>query len=190
MGTRTEDRTPLAWQATLAGMVANGVRVRRSCTARACGRGEEVNLAAMLDAEGPQATLWNRRPACPHCGERGHYMASPGPSTPYTPLLSGQLWDEARRRFLKSFGFTRRDITRIKAMAEATHHGYVPKALNDLDVPVRVGACMPGQESYSSGRPLGEWAGRTLLYWDMNAREEELWRKARRSGPKPVPSAR
>lgn len=190
MGTRTENRRPLAWQETLGGMAAQGVRVMQVCPSRACGVSRPVDVAALLEAEGPQASLWNRRPACPACGERGHYLASPGAGTPYTPLLSGQLWDEARRRFLKSFGFTRRDITRIKAMAEATHDGYAPKALDDLDVPVRVGACMPGQESYSSGRVLGDWAGRSLLYWEMNDREAEAWRRARRTGPKPVPSGR
>lgn len=114
-------------------------------------------------------------------------MASPGPSTPYRPLLSGILADEAKRQFLKSFGFTKRDVRRIQAIAEATEPGDQPAALADLDVPYRVGACMPGHEGYQSGRVLGEWAGRTLLWWPMNKREEEFWRRSRRIGPKPMP---
>jgi hypothetical protein len=117
-------------------------------------------------------------------------MAAPGPSTPFRPLLSGQQADEVRRTFLKSFGFTKRDVRRIQAMAETVEHGYAPAALADLDVPYRVGACMAGEETRTSGKYLGEWAGRTLLWWEMNEREADLWRRRRSSGPKAVPSRR
>lgn len=112
-------------------------------------------------------------------------MASPGDSTPFRPLLSGPNADAVHRQFLRSFGFTRRDIVRIKQLAEATERD-APAALDNLDVPFRVGACMPGQEWTSSGQRLGEWAGRTLLWWPMNEREAEIWRQRRRTGPKPV----
>lgn len=190
MGDRLHDRQPLAWQATLGGMLAYGVRVAQCCTRCRARTWIPVDVAALVEAEGPQATLWDRRPECPACGERGHYMASPGEATPFTPLLSGLRHDEARRQFLKSFGFTRRDIARIKALAEAVTVNHSPAALADLDVPVRVGACMPGSERYLSGEVLGEWAGRVLVYWRMHPAEVERWARARRTGPKPVPSRR
>ena len=82
-------------------------------------------------------------------------MASAGPATPFRPLIRPDVvrakLDADRKTFLKSFGFTRRDMVRIKAMAESTTANYGPAALNDLDVAVRVGACMPGSERTATG---------------------------------------
>ena len=72
--------------------------------------------------------------------------------------------DRDRRAFLIGFGFTKRDIVRIKALAETAAANFTPAALNDLDVPFRIGAIWPGMERHSSSRVLGEWAGRTLLF--------------------------
>lgn len=190
MGTRNDFRRPLAWQGTLAQMRANGTRVAQACIRGDCRRWANLNVDELIRQFGEDFMLWDRRPPCPACGDPTHYMAAPGPSTPFRPLLGGLVAQETKRQFLKSFGFTRRDVRRIQALAEATVAGGQPAALADLDVPYRVGACMPGQESYVSGQILGEWAGRTLLWWPMNEREEQVWRRNRSSGPKPMPKAR
>ena len=187
MGVRTEDRQPLAWQATLGGMLAEGVQVRRACSH--CGRGEEnIDVAALVEKEGPRASLWNRRPVCPRCGERGHYMARPGSSTPFRPLLSGQIYAEARRQFFKALGLTRRDVRRIRALAETTTPDHTPRELADLDVPIRLAARCRGEPAPRGALWFGEWADRELFYWPMNPAEAEVWARKRRAGPKPVPS--
>ena len=112
-------------------------------------------------------------------------MASPGAGTPYRPLRTGYAHDRDRRAFLLGFGFSKRDLARIKVMAEATTARSLPTTLNDLDVPYRIGACWPGDERHSSGKVLGEWAGRTLLYWELNSGERGLWER-RRPGPRKV----
>ena len=138
MGAGTNFRHPMAWQATLGGMQANGTLAYQVCSK--CKLRRDVDVAALVDKEGPRSTLWDRRPICPRCGERTHYMASPGPGTPFRPMLSGMLYDEARRQFFRALGLTRRDVTRIRAMAEATVPGQLPRELADLDVPIRVTA--------------------------------------------------
>jgi hypothetical protein len=80
-----------------------------------------------------------------------------------------------------TLGLSATDVARIQAHAELTTPDHQPAALNDLSVPYRVAACMPGREGYFSGELLGSWAGRTLLYWPIRAgREMEEW-KARRA---------
>ena len=185
MGDRRAIRTPMAWQATLGEMQAHGTRLAMTCTAPGCGLWVALDVSALIIAHGEAFRLWDGRPACVSCGRPGHYMASPGPGTPFTPLLSGPEHELRRKAFLKSFGFSRRDITRIRALAERDAAGEAAAALGDLDVPVRVGACEPGREGYSTGRPLGTWAGRTLLWWPMNSREQEVWRR-RPKGPRGV----
>lgn len=66
-------------------------------------------------------------------------------------------------------------------MAESMTDTWSPPALVDLDVPVRVAAVRKGEESRFSGEVLGEWAGRSLLFWRMTNRETETWR-GRRGG--------
>lgn len=189
MGTRTADKRPMAWQGTLAQMRTHGTRIALTCTKTPdCRRWEYLRVDDLAERYGDDHMLWDRRPECPGCGGPAHYMASPGPSTPYTPLLSGLIADEVKRQFLASFKFTKRDVKRIQLMAESCDGLDQPAALNDLDVPYRVGACMPGLEGRSTGQILGEWKGRMLLWWPMNEREEEVWRRNRRVGPKPVPS--
>jgi hypothetical protein len=188
MGPRSADRRPLAWQGTLAQMRTHGTLVAQTCTEPTCRRWVVLLIDNLIREFGPDHLLWDRRPACALCGGKTHYMATTGPGTPFRPLLSGAHAEQARREFLKGFGFTRRDVRRIKAMAEAAAaSGSDPVALSDLDVPYRVGCCYPGDERHSSGKPLGEWAGRTLLWWPMNRQEEEVWRRKRRAGPKAMP---
>jgi hypothetical protein len=190
MGNRIESRAPMAWQGTLSQMKEHRSRIAQTCTRGDCRRWHDLNVDDLILRFGPDFMLWDRRPPCTGCGEPTHYMVSPGPATPFRPLLSGLIAEEVRRRFLRSFGFTARDVRRIQAMAENCTRGHEPAALADLDVPYRVGACLPGAEGYSSGQLLGEWKGRSLLWWAMNEREEEEWRRKRRAGPKPVPSTR
>ena len=175
----------MAWQGTLTQMKVYGTRLAQTASCRCAGRWVELNLDAMIATHGPEWMAWDKRPPCRVCGQPGHYMGSPGNSTPYRPLRTGFVHDAERRAFLLGFGFTRRDLVRIKAMAEATTPNYTPAALNDLDVPFRIGACWPGGERHSSGQLLGEWAGRTLLYWEMVGREREVW-AGRRPGPRRV----
>lgn len=61
-----------------------------------------------------------------------------------------------------TMGLTRRDVARIKAMAEAVTENYTPAALADLDAPWRVCA-LPRGENKGSGEVFGEWAGRVLV---------------------------
>lgn len=187
MGDRTADRQPMAWQGTLAQMKAQGTRLAQTSSCTCPGRWVDLDVDDLAAKWGGAWSAWDKRPACAECGRPGHYMASPGASTPYRPLRTSYWSDEEHRAFLLGFGFSRRDIVRIKAVAEATTAHYSPAALNDLDVPFRVGACWPGEERHSSGRRLGEWAGRTLLYWEMSEGTAERQRWAgRRRGPRPV----
>lgn len=191
MGTRTSNRSPQAWQGSLVQMKTYGTRVAQHCIAGDCRRWIVHDLEELIAEYGPDHMLWNRRPPCAVCGGPTHFMASPGPSTPFRPLLSGLLADEAKRQFLKGFGFSKRDVLRIQRLAEATTRDESPPPpLADLDVPFRIGSCWPGREGYFTGRILGEYAGRTLLYWEMNQAEAEVWARRRRVGPKPVPSPR
>jgi hypothetical protein len=185
VGNRTAPRSPMAWQSTLGEMKAHGTRVAQTATCRCRGRWVELDVDQLLAVHGPEWMLWDRRPPCVRCGKPGHYMASPGPATPYRPLRTGFGLDGPRRAFLLGFGFTKRDITRIKAMAEATTQNYAPRPLNDLDVPYRVGAAWPGTDLRTSGERLGHWSGRVLLYWPMTGAELERW-QARRPGPRRV----
>ena len=57
---------------------------------------------------------------------------------------------------------------------------WTPEALVDLDVPIRVAVVKKGEETRFSGELLGEWAGRSLLFWRMTNREVEAWAKRRR----------
>jgi len=169
-------------------MVNCGTRLAQCCTAADCRKWLEFpDLELLIGKWGEEYMFWDKRHPCTMCGRLAHFMASPGPSTPYRPLLTGLKAEQVRREFLRSFGFTARDIKRIQLHAESLRGDFLPAALNDLDVPYRVGACFPGHECYTTGQILGEWAGRTLLWWRMNAPEEEVWRRKRRSGPKPLP---
>lgn len=185
MGDRTADRRPLAWQSALAEMKAHGTRLAQTAGCACQDNWVDLDLDTLIAQHGPDWMPWDGRPPCVSCGRPGHYMASPGPATPYRPLRTGAHQDAKRQAFLKGFGFTRRDIVRIKALAEATTGNHIPMALNDLDVPYRVGAIMPQDRRHSSGQDLGEWAGRALLYWRMEGAERDVWAR-RRKGPRSV----
>jgi hypothetical protein len=69
-----------------------------------------------------------------------------------------------------TFGFTRRDVARIKALAESVTDLDVPAALADLDAPYRVQALPQEMAGRSNGTPFGAWAGRVLVYWVREGR--------------------
>lgn len=177
----------MAWQGSLREMLRQETRLAFCCTARECKAWIEQDVRGLARELGFDATLWDDRPPCPKCSARGHYMASPGRSTPFLPLLSAPMTDAVRKAFLAQFGFTKRDIVRIRLMAEESTGSYTPAALNDLDVPYRVGVSDGGG---TSGDVLGQWKGRTLLWWPMHERERDAWARKRRDGPKPLPSRR
>lgn len=79
-------RSVQAWQSTLGEMKRHGTRVRlMGC---GCPHWSEVDLDEMIAILGEEYTLWDRRPPCPKCDGLQHFMASPGGSTPFRPLLS------------------------------------------------------------------------------------------------------
>ncbi|MFZ5685704.1 MAG: hypothetical protein ACOY9C_13810 [Pseudomonadota bacterium] len=69
----------------------------------------------------------------------------------------------ARRRHLSD-----RDVARIRAMAEQVTEDHQPAILEDLDAPIRVGACLPGQETYSGAHVMTAWRGRLVLAWPLS----------------------
>jgi hypothetical protein len=77
-------------------------------------------------------------------------------------------------------GLSREDVARIQALAESLDplDGSTPP-LVDLSVPIRVVAVRRGEESRFSGEVLGEWAGRSILFWRMTNREREAWAAGR-----------
>jgi len=69
----------------------------------------------------------------------------------------------ARRRHLSD-----RDLARIRAMAEQVTPDHQPPILEDLDAPIRVGACLPGQETYLGAQAVTAWRGRLILAWTLS----------------------
>jgi hypothetical protein len=60
---------------------------------------------------------------------------------------------------------TRRDVARIKALAESVTEGVTPAAIADLDAPWRVAAMTAELAGRSNGEAFGTWAGLTLVAW-------------------------
>jgi hypothetical protein len=73
----------MAWQRTLGEMVTHGTLLAITCDARACKAWTPVDPADLALSMGDDACLWDKRPACPKCNGVGHYMVSPGQSTPF-----------------------------------------------------------------------------------------------------------
>lgn len=180
MGSSNNRRYPKACQETLASMLKHGTTVHRSSC---CGGDRTVDLEGMLAEEGPRATLWNRRPLCPHCRRPGHYLASGAPVM--LPLLSDDDWQAERFALQKSLGLSPRDRRRIKNFAVKVT-SYLPdaKGLADLDVAIFITARRmiidPVPEPY---RAFGQWEGRDLLFRDFNAGERAVWER-RPKGPR------
>lgn len=180
MGNYDESRRGvMAWQSSLAEMRAHGTLLLTGCGTASHDLRPDVE--ALIAQMGPDASLWGRTPPCARCGRLMHYMASAGPATPFRPLLeSPQVAAKReleRRAFFRSLGLSRRDIVRIKALAEAEDRR---PELCDLDVPivVSVGA-MPSPH----WKALGAWVGRPLVFREMNSGERGVWER-RPKGPR------
>jgi hypothetical protein len=77
----------MGWISDLAAMREHGTRVIR--TGCGCGCWGDVDLGTMAQQlRGWDMTLWDCRPPCPLCGELQHFMASPGASMPFRPMIS------------------------------------------------------------------------------------------------------
>jgi hypothetical protein len=63
-----------------------------------------------------------------------------------------------------TMGLSRRDVERIKRLAEQVTDYSVPPALADLDAPWRICALKVG-DNPGNGTVFGEWAGRLLVAW-------------------------
>lgn len=183
MGDRQSDHSPSAWQRSLGEMRDHGTILAATCTARGCGHWQPLDVLALIERFGEAWSPWNRQPRCTRCGHKGHYMASPGRGTPMRPLRAGLAATEARRAFIAGFGFSARDVVRIRAMAESATATWTPLPLNDLDVPFVIG--VEGPAGLNGAKILGEWEGRTLTYRAMNPAERACW-AARPPGPRKV----
>ena len=83
----------------------------------------------------------------------------------------------SRRRYL-----TDRDIARIQAMALSVTATHRPEILEDLDAPIRVGACLPGEEANTGAQVVIPWRGRMILGWRLSTAARERRRRAGRYG--------
>ena len=77
------------------------------------------------------------------------------------------------RRYLSD-----RDIARIRAMALSVTPTHQPDVLDDLDAPIRVGACLPGQEAHAGALVVIPWQGRMILGWRLGVAARERRRGA------------
>lgn len=77
------------------------------------------------------------------------------------------------RRYLSD-----RDIARIRALALSVSDTFQPEILDDLDAPIRVGACLPGQETYAGAQVVIPWRGRIILGWRLGVSARERRRRA------------
>jgi hypothetical protein len=72
---------------------------------------------------------------------------------------------------------TDRDVARIEAMALSVSATYEPPVLDDLDAPIRVGACLPGREANTGAAVVIPWRGRIILGWRLSCDERERRRR-------------
>jgi hypothetical protein len=89
MGTRTTPRYVMEWQSDLKSMKAHGTLVTLGGCKGGTSHWVEQDLDQLIKEMGEDGSLWDLRPSCPRCLTLQHFLASPGPSTPYRPLLSG-----------------------------------------------------------------------------------------------------
>lgn len=81
------------------------------------------------------------------------------------------------RRYLSD-----RDIARIRTLALSVSETFQPEVLDDLDAPIRVGACLPGHEAHTGAQVAVPWRGRIILGWRLSASAREARRRAGRYG--------
>lgn len=149
---------------TLGDVVAGGCALAAGCAR--CGH-SRLWLAAELSGAPPGLTVGAiaDRLVCGEagCASRSGTLAILQPPDPRP---------SARRRHLSD-----RDLVRIRAMAEQVTPDHQPSILEDLDAPIRVGACLPGQETYLGAQVVAAWRGRLILGWPLSRKA----RNARRA---------
>jgi len=140
---------------TLGDVVAGGGALAAGCAR--CGH-SRLWLAAELAAAPPGLAVGAiaERLVCGQagCASRSGTLAVLHPPDPRP---------SARRRHLSE-----RDLARIHAMAEQVTPDNQPSILEDLDAPIRVGACLPGQETYLGAQVVAAWRGRLILGWPLS----------------------
>lgn len=85
---------------------------------------------------------------------------------------------------------TDRDISRIQAMALSVSETHRPEILDDLDAPIRVGACLPGEEAATGAQVVIPWRGRMILGWRLSTAARERRRRSGRYGGSSPPMGR
>lgn len=136
-------------------LVANGGALAAGCAR--CGH-SRLWLAAEL-AGAPAGLTVGAIAARLFCGQAGCASRSGTLSVLHPPDPR----PSARRRHLSD-----RDLARIRAMAEQVTPDHQPPILEDLDAPIRVGACLPGQETYLGAQVVTAWRGRLILGWTLS----------------------
>lgn len=58
---------------------------------------ETLDVDELIAKWGPEAMLFNERPPCPVCDRLTSFLVSPGPSTPFWPLLPRDRGPDPRR---------------------------------------------------------------------------------------------
>lgn len=98
-------------------------------------------------------------------------------------LESAEQRRERHAAWVASFGFSEADKRRIRLLADEVTENFSPPALDDLSVPVRVGACPADTRRWMGGELLGVVTNRAglkvaVLYWRVTGRQRQ--RRARR----------
>lgn len=140
---------------TLGGLVASGCALAAGCAR--CGH-ERQWLAGEL-AAAPPGLIVRAIAARLVCGQGGCRSRT----GTLAVLRPPDRRPSARRRHLSG-----RDLARIRAMAEQVSETHQPPILEDLDAPIRVGACLPGHETYSGAHVIAAWRGRLVLGWPLS----------------------
>src|SRR4051812_13403994 len=80
--------SPPIWMTTLAEMKLHGTRLRLVCTSP-CTFWEDADIDALIEELGGEDySVWDAQLQCERCGQLMRYVASPGPGTPFRPLVS------------------------------------------------------------------------------------------------------
>jgi hypothetical protein len=85
-----------------------------------------------------------------------------------------------RRHYL-----TDRDVARIRKLALSLPlegDAPPPPILDDLDAPIRVGVCRPGEAAATGAQVAIPWRGRVILGWRLSTRAREARRRQGRYG--------
>lgn len=73
MGGRRGIRHPMAWQATVGGMLDHGTVVNACCST--CGLWRRVDVAKLAERRGRDFSLWDKRSTCPTIRDDGQRCA-------------------------------------------------------------------------------------------------------------------